>query len=206
MKVFSPPFPGSRLNSALVATILTTLLSKPAPVQAGTGGLPFPSPAASCIASDLYHVISRSGGAPGNDIIVRPTAGQENAKTCAPGEEPGDFRVAVAGEARYALALEENFLIMDEGTGPSIRNLLVMDLVARREVWRNLYVPEPAPMLSGHKLVFRKYLRIARKSDCPNVRQIVLQELTPLYVVMGELSLSALAFRATGRPACIAGQ
>jgi hypothetical protein len=206
MKNFSPAFPGSRRTSALVATILMAIWGEPAPLEAGTGDRLSHAPAASCIANNRFIVVSRSGLAPGNDIFIRPTAAQGNTKTCAPGEKPGDFRIAGVGEARHVLALDGNFLILDEGTGPSIRNLLAVDLEARREVWRSRYVPEPAPILSGHKIVFRKFLRLARKSDCRNVRRLVLQSLTPLYVVRGELSLPALAFRATGHPDCIAGQ
>ena len=165
-----------------------------------------PAPGAACVSNDQFIVVSRSADAAGDDILARPALPRSTPAVCAFEEMPEAFRVARAGEAKFVLALEGNFLILDQGTGPSIRRLLLVDLAARRELWRSRHVPEPAPTLSGHSLVFQKYLRVARRKDCQNVRRIVLQGLTPLYVVKGEFSLPARVFKATGHPQCIAGQ
>jgi len=201
IKVAVPSLPGL-LNAAIMAT----LLMPTARAENALAAAMSPAPAASCIAKDQFIVVSRSGDAPGNDILARPTTSRSTGATCAFVETPETYRVARAGEAKYVLELKENILILDEGTGPSIRSLVIVDLAARRVVWRSQYIPDPAPRLSGDTLVFRKYLRIARKNDCQNVRRIVLQGLTPLYVVKGAFSLPARVFKATGHPHCIAGQ
>jgi len=65
------------------------------------------------------------------------------------------------------LALQGKFLILDEGAGPSIRRLLVVELAEGGEVWSGRYAPEPKPSLSARGLIFYKYLRIAGKKRLP---------------------------------------
>ncbi len=199
-------FNRSWLKPFLAAAVAATLVQALAHAQTSSGEPLAPRPVASCVANDLYIVVSQSGDGPGNDIFARPAIAQGFIKSCAPGRTPGDFRVARSGEAKTVLALQGQFVIMDEGTGPSIRRLLVVDLARGSEVWSAQYTPEPKPVLSSHSLVFSKYLRVAGKNDCPNTRKIILQGLTPLYVVDGALSLPSLIYEATGQPRCIAGQ
>jgi hypothetical protein len=205
------PTPVAARLAALVATLVAALFLTSAGTPAQAGDPPFSHPlasshpVASCIASERYVVVSRSGDGTGNDIFALPASGRL-AETCALNRSPEEFRVAKAGEAKSVLALRGKFLVLDEGTGPSIRRLVVVDLSGAGEVWSAQYVPEPTPDLTPRGLVFHKYLRIARKNDCRNARKIILQGLTPLYVVEGELSLPALAFKATGQARCVAGQ
>lgn len=201
MNVRTFPKPGRLLVALAVAASLA-----PASAQEPTHAPPPSAPETACIANDRFIVFSRSGDGPGNDIRARALTSRNATPPCVFDETTPDYRVAGTGEAKYALGLRRNFLILDEGTGPSLRWLRVVDLSARREVRRVQYVPEPAPALSRRGVIFSKYLRIARKNDCPNVVKITAQGLTPLYVIKGELSLPALTFRATGHPSCIAGQ
>lgn len=166
---------------------------------------PLPVPVATCVSNESYVIVSRSGDGPGKDISARPGP-QRSAESCDPNQSPDEYRIATAGEAKTVLALQGKFLILDEGTGPSIRRLLAIDMAKGREVWSGRYTPEPKPALLAQGFVFNKYLRIARKKDCRNAHKIILQGFTPLYVVMGKLSLTTLAFRTTGQPHCIAGQ
>lgn len=186
--------------------LLSVLCLFPASPLAQPGAPASQGPSASCIASDRYSVDIRPGNGPGYDIVARPIATPRAPGTCDPSQTPADFRVASAGEAKNVLGLRGTYLVLDEGTGPSIRRLLIIDLAKGGEVWSGQYVPEPKPALTPKGVVFRQFLRIARKNDCRNARKIILQGFTPLYVRMGELSLSALAFTATGQPDCIAGQ
>lgn len=210
-KVAQLPGPALRSAALMAKLFMATLFMvaqflAPASAETASVAPPPPAPGATCVSNDRFIVVSRSADAPGDDILARPAPPRSTPAACAFEEMPEAFRVARAGEAKYVLALEGNFLILDQGTGPSIRNLLLIDLAARRELWRSRHVPEPAPTLSGHSLVFHKYLRMARRKDCRNARRIVLQGLTPLYVVKGELSLPARIFTTTGQPRCIAGQ
>jgi hypothetical protein len=206
IRLFSALPPLRRLCLAAPAmSLMAALFIAIADALAASGDQPSPAPVTSCVTSDNYVVVSRSGDGPGNDIFARQPSGR-SAETCALNWSSEGFRVAKAGEAKSVLALQGKFLILDEGTGPSIRRLLVVDLAKGGEVWSGRYVPEPKPTLSAHGLVFHKYLRTARKNDCRNARKIILQGFTPLYVTKGELFLANLAFRATGQPDCIAGQ
>lgn len=195
-------------RSAALMVTLFMVAQFLAPASAETASVPSALPASrtTCVSNDRFIVVSRSADAPGDDVLARPAPPRSTPAACAFEETPEAYHVARVGEAKYVLALEGNFLILDQGTGPSIRRLLLVDLAARRELWRSRHVPEPAPTLSGHSLVFQKYLRVARRKDCRNVRRIVLQGLTPLYVVKGELSLPSRVFTTTGQPRCIAGQ
>ena len=205
--LFSPARPSLKpfLPASQLAALVGALLLSAARAPAQTGDPQSLDPAISCIASNNYVVVSRTGDEPGKDIFARP-ASENSAKSCNLSQSPGWYHVVKAGEAKSALALQGKFLILDEGTGPSIRRLLIVDLAKARAVWSARYAPEPTPELSSHGLVFRKYLRTARKKDCRNAQKIILQGFTPLYVINGKLSFPDLAFRATGQPHCIAGQ
>lgn len=198
--------PRQLLAAALLAAFAAGQARASTRARASSGDPLSPAPGTSCVANERFVVVSRPGEGPGNDIIARQTTARGSTKACAGGYRPGDTRIARAGEAKYVWGLQGKFLILDEGTGPSIRKLVVVDLARGSEVWSVPYVSEPTPQLSPHGLFFVKYLRIAHKNDCPNAREIVLQGLTPLYVIEGELALPALGFTATGQPRCIAGQ
>ena len=157
-----------------------------------------------CITNDQFIVISQSADTVGDDIIARRKSTHGANTSCKIDSEPGDYRIAKAGEAKYALGLIQNFLVIDQGTGPSMRQLSIVNLSTQRQVWSSIYADEPKILSRGIR--FKKYLREGNRKICSNFSKIVSQNWTPLYVVPGEVSLPDLTFKALEKPSCIAGQ
>ncbi len=95
-----------------------------------------------------YTVIVRERqDALGSDIFVRPPA----QASCAADSLPGDY-VFRNEWAEYFLGLRGDYLVLDSGTGPDLRGLIIIDLRTRRRVFQGSYVEleiAPSPELLG---------------------------------------------------------
>ena len=157
-----------------------------------------------CVANDQYIVISQSADAVGDRIVARRKPTHEAKASCKINNDPGDYIVARAGEAKYIIGLIQNFLVLDQGTGPSGRRLSIVNLSTQRQIWSSIYAEEPK--IVDRNIKFIKYLREGNKKICSNFSEIVSQNWTPLYVVPAEISLPDLTFRTLAKPSCIGGQ
>ena len=157
-----------------------------------------------CVANDQYIVISQSSDAVGDRIVARRKSTHEAKASCKINNDPGDYIVARAGEAKYIIGLIQNFLVLDQGTGPSGRRLSIVNLSTQRQIWSSIYAEEPK--IVDRNIKFIKYLREGNKKICSNFSEIVSQNWTPLYVVPAEISLPDLTFRTLAKPSCIGGQ
>ncbi len=101
---------------------------------------------AKCADNSKYFVISQevinhnNGFDFGETIIVVKTKGElAQHFECTYTVEKNDF-VIRDDYPQYMLALENNFLIMDNGTGPDIRPFLVYDLNTRKIIYQDNYL------------------------------------------------------------------
>ncbi len=87
-----------------------------------------------CHESDRFRVVERPAShAPGAEFLVRPVPSSGSEAPCRWNPGPGDFVIARRDAERY-LALEGALLVVDNGTGPDGRQLIVWDLAQRRRV------------------------------------------------------------------------
>jgi hypothetical protein len=87
-----------------------------------------------CHESDRFRVVERPAShEPGADFLVRPVPPSGSEAPCRWDPGPGDFVIARRDAERY-LALEGALLVLDNGTGPDGRQLIVWDLAERRRV------------------------------------------------------------------------
>lgn len=163
-----------------------------------------PFDSATCIENSIYFVISRSANTVGDDISVRAKSVPDSKYQCRADKEISHYRVANAGEAKYVLGLIDNFLILDQGTGPSSRRLSIINLSTRHELWSGDYANDPS--IVKNSIRFLKYLRNGDKRICPNYSKIVSENWTPIFVVPSEIKLPDLTVRMIGPPKCIASQ
>ena len=93
----------------------------------------------SCVGNDKYFVISadRTDDV-GTDILVKYKSSSSQNISCEYLKKDKDFEIKDEG-AVYVMALENNFLILDEGTGPFPRGLIIYDLSSRKKVLEDSY-------------------------------------------------------------------
>ena len=94
----------------------------------------------SCVGNDKYFVISadRTDDV-GTDILVKYKSSSSQNISCEYLKNDKDFEIKDEGAA-YIMALENNFLILDEGTGPFPRGLIIYDLSSRKKVLEDSYL------------------------------------------------------------------
>jgi len=91
-----------------------------------------------CEENDEYFVISREFKPGVSDFLVKSKKSSGQSISCAYIVEEKDFELKNQ-EATYFLALTDNFFILDRGTAPSPRGLIVYDLASHKEVYAGQY-------------------------------------------------------------------
>jgi hypothetical protein len=160
-----------------------------------------------CTENESFIVSARDGADVGSQIIVRKKSDPHAKIKCAFSPQPSDYIAAKNGEAKYVLSLQGNFLILDQGTGPSPRGLSVIDLPRRKQVWSGEYYDEEAGVrVEPQGIIFWRALGEAKPADCPDYRKITAQSFTPILVVKGILGFSDFRFKPTSAKKCVIGQ
>lgn len=120
-----------------------------------------------CHASADYFVIERETGAVGRDFLIKPRHVIHAIPACFYAAAPADFEIRNEA-AEYFLALQGHYLILDSGTAPEPRGLIVWDLRQRRKIFAGTYA-SPFAIKPGH---LEYWLESAAATDrnCP-VRQ-----------------------------------
>lgn len=92
-----------------------------------------------CVSNDKYFIIEDSlKDSTGANHLVKFKTNPNQNFDCKYVVEKGDFEIKNEG-ADYILALENDFLIMDSGTGPDPRGLTVYNLNLRKKVYEDSY-------------------------------------------------------------------
>jgi hypothetical protein len=89
-----------------------------------------------CYKSPRHIVVERNrSGQVGTDLLVR----SRQAETCEADSLPGDFVIRDEWAA-YFSAIQGDLLLLDSGTGPDVRGLIIFDVVDRRRIAEISYV------------------------------------------------------------------
>lgn len=92
-----------------------------------------------CVSNDKYFVVEKGLiDSVGSDILVKYKSTKDQKYSCEYLASDSDFQIKNE-LAEYVLALENNFLILDSGTGPQPRRLIVYDLISRKKVFTDSY-------------------------------------------------------------------
>jgi hypothetical protein len=159
------------------------------------------------IENENFLVITRGGSGVGDDIVARKKSAPHTGSPYVFNVQPSDYRIAKLGDAKYVLALQGQLLILDEGTGPSLRDLSVVDLSKDKKVWSGQYYDEQEKVnVTPQGVTFWKYLHEAMKEECKDYQNVTAQSFTPLMVVKGTLTFPDFQFKQTGAEKCIIGQ
>ena len=103
--------------------------------------LPFFASAASpvvCHDNGRYRVVARPTDAVGTDFLVQRRGRQSERQACNYTPRPGDLEIRNES-AEYFLALRGSRLVLDSGTAPEPRGLVIWDLDKRAKVYSGTY-------------------------------------------------------------------
>ena len=126
-----------------------------------------------CEENSKYFVISRENYGV-SDFLVKSKTDSEQAISCSYIVEE-DFELKDM-DATYFLALTDNFLILDRGTAPPPRALIVYDLGSRKEVYTDEYSSYPPGSVSVLNDTITYWSPIDEKvtnDNCPELNEFL---------------------------------
>lgn len=91
-----------------------------------------------CHESPRYLIIEGSTGEVGTHFLVKYKSEKGQAPVCDYVPEADDFEIRNE-DAEYFLGLQQDLLILDSGTGPDPRGLVIWDLKKREKVYTGNY-------------------------------------------------------------------
>jgi hypothetical protein len=90
-----------------------------------------------CHESTRHLIVEGSTGEVGTNFLVKHKS-KRSQSACQYVVKPGDFEIKNE-RAEYFLGLQEDLLILDSGTGPDPRGLIIWDLKKRKKVYTGTY-------------------------------------------------------------------
>jgi hypothetical protein len=123
-----------------------------------------------CKENDKYFVIFKDDeGYVGEDLLIKYKTEEHQNFNCEYVVEKDDFEIQNNDSAQFFLGLENNSLILDRGTGPSFRDLMIYDLINRKKVFTENYADE-AILIENNSITYWSYTNTpATKKNCPKV-------------------------------------
>ncbi len=155
----------------------------------------------SCVGNDKYFVIEsglkESVGA--NHLVKFKTHANQNF-ICEYKFEKGDFEIKNY-RTEYTLALEDNFLILDSGTGPDPRGLIIYDLNLRKKVFEDSY-SQPINIQNHTVDYWIGTTKPATEQNCPEFKKWEEGGLVSAIDTHVSLNLSTLVKKELGEYRC----
>lgn len=123
-----------------------------------------------CVSNTKYFVIeSNLTDSVGANHLVKFKTSENQNFDCKYVVEKGDFEIKNEW-AEYALALENNFLILDSGTGPDPRGLVVYDLNLRKKIYEDSY-SQPINIQNNIVDYWTGTTKPVTEQNCPEFKQ-----------------------------------
>lgn len=120
-----------------------------------------------CHESPTHLIVEGPTGEVGTHFLVKYKSAERPAPPCAYRVQTGDFEIRNE-DAEYFLALQGELLMLDSGTGPDPRGLIIWDLRKRTKVYSGSYAD--ATVASG-SMTFWLETAVATDENCPEARQ-----------------------------------
>lgn len=117
-----------------------------------------------CHDDGRYRVIARPAASVGTDFLVKQLGRGRSIPACKYLPREGDLEIRNES-AEYFLGLEGAFLILDSGTAPEPRGLIVWDLAKRQKVFTGSYSGPVA--IDGDGIDFWQPSGEATEANCP---------------------------------------
>jgi len=170
------------------------------PAAAAAGAKPV------CYDSARYHVIAQDlDDGPGQRIAVLARKPGDATPACSAAQAKALPALAVPEES-YAVGLKQDFLLLDQGTGPDGRELLLWDLRSARVAWRSAYDELLHEQRADALVFWRPEKKAADEAGCPQLRQWRKESLGAVMEQQVRLTLADLSVSPLGRWRCVAQQ
>lgn len=155
----------------------------------------------SCISNTKYFVIeSNLTDSVGANHLVKYKTNENQNFECKYVIEKGDFEIKNEW-AEYTLALENNFLILDSGTGPDSRGLIIYDLNLRKKVYEDSY-SQPINIQNNSVDYWTGTTKPVTEQNCPDFKKWEEGGLTSAIDAHVSLNLSTLVKKELGEYRC----
>lgn len=123
-----------------------------------------------CVSNDKYFVIEKNlTDSVGADHLVKYKTNANQNLSCEYIVGNGDFEIKNEW-AEYTLALENNFLILDSGTGPDPRGLIIYNLSSRKKVYTDEYF-QPVLIQNNTINYWSPTSQKATNENCPKLNE-----------------------------------
>jgi hypothetical protein len=126
-------------------------------------------PDSSCAQSAQYMIVEGGSNEVGTDFLVKYKTKDNPSPRCEYKIQPGDLEIKNEF-AEYFMALQDRFLILDSGTGPEPRGLIIWDLDSRKKVYSGTY-SGPYEINPG-RIEFWMETGEATDENCPRKKEI----------------------------------
>ncbi len=187
---------GAVIIMLLMVTFLLLSQNEEAPAMLADGSV--------CSEHGSYLVIERTlGDSVGTDILVAEVL-EGSTRVCAYEVLPGDFEVKNE-VAEYFLALEDNFLILDSGTAPEPRGLIVYDVTQEEKVFEDTY-SSPVMVEDGTLRYWHTSTTEPTAAHCPQLTEWESYGLSAAMESLVELDLNTLEITELDELRCAARQ
>jgi len=123
-----------------------------------------------CISNDQYFVIPKDlMKSVGSDILVKYKSSPNQTISCEYLKGNTDFEIKNEW-AEYLFAITNNFLILDSGTGPYPRGLIVYDLIKREKIYSDTY-SEPIIVHDNTIDYWTEISEETTEKNCPKIKE-----------------------------------
>jgi len=174
-------------------------------VEAPTVEEPLTTSGLECYNSAKYFAIQKSlVDSVGSDILIRYKISPSGNFPCAYTMTSEDFEIKNV-QAEYFLTFTDNFLVLDKGTAPEPRGLVVYDLNSRKIVFTDSYA-KPVVVVGDSITYFSKTDIKPTIQNCPDLNAYTSNGLGA--VIMSKVTVNLLSLNKvdTGVTECIATQ
>lgn len=158
-----------------------------------------------CHESSRYYVVQKSlAPQVGSDILIKYKISSRQSIPCAYVVEDNDFEIKNA-EAEYFLAFTDNFLVLDKGTAPPPRGLVVYDLRSRKKVFTDMYT-KPVVVTGDSITYLSQSTQKPTTKNCPGLTEYTKNGLGAVIMSKVTVDLSSLHKKELGVYECMATQ
>jgi len=166
---------------------------------------PLPTAGLECHSSSKYFVIQKSlSDSVGSNILIKYKTNPNQNFSCAYTVAGGDFEIKNV-LAEYFLAFTDNFLVLDSGTAPEPRGLVVYDLRSRKIVFTDSYA-KPVTVAGDSITYLSKTDRKPTLQNCPNLNDYTKNGLGAVIMSKVTVNLLSLDKKDMGESECRATQ
>lgn len=121
-----------------------------------------------CHESPKYLIVEGTTGEVGTNFLVKYKRSASEKPSCQYMIEKGDFEIKNEW-AEYFMALQGDLLVLDSGTGPYPRGLIIWDLRQQKKVYSGSY-SEPYEIHPGY-IEFWMETGMATDENCPEQKE-----------------------------------